>query len=76
LKRRAASLQQDARQIIDEALNTAGDVIKKPNLEALPTLVQAVLNGLSIAECVEGEAVQSKKAYEAFLFILDSALKK
>src|SRR5512141_461141 len=69
LKRRAASLQQDARQIIDEALNTAGDVIKRPNLEGLPTLVQAVLNGLSIAECVEGEGVQAKKAYEAFLYV-------
>ena len=76
LKRRAASLQQDARQIIDEALNTAGDVIKRPNLEGLPTLVQAVLNGLSIAECVEGEGVQAKKAYEAFLYVLDQALKK
>jgi len=76
LKRRAASLQQDSRQIIDEALATAGDVVKRPNLEGLPTLVQAVLNGLSIADCVEGEAVQAKRAYDTFLFILDQALKK
>jgi hypothetical protein len=57
-------------------LNTAGDVIKQPKLEGLPTLVQAVLNGLSIADCVEGEGVQAKKAYEAFLYMLDQALKK
>ena len=76
LKRRAASLQQDSRQIMEEALATAGDVIKRPNLESLPTLVQAVLNGLSIADCVEGESVQAKRAYETFLYLLDSTLKK
>ena len=76
LKRRAASLQQDSRQIMEEALATAGDVIKRPNLEGLATLVQAVLNGLSIADCVEGESVQAKRAYDTFLYLLDSTLKK
>ncbi len=74
LKRRAASLQQDARQIIIEALDSAGDVVKKPNLEGLPVLVQAVLNGLSIADCVEDEA-QSRRAYETFLTLLENTLK-
>jgi AcrR family transcriptional regulator len=76
LKRRAAMLQQDARQIIDEALASAGDVAKRPSLEGLPVLVQAVLNGLSISECVEDNPQQARKAYEAFLYLLDQALKK
>jgi AcrR family transcriptional regulator len=75
LKRRAAMLQQDQRQIIDEAIASAGDAAKKPSLEGLPVLAQAVLNGLSISECIEDSTEQAKKAYETFLFLLDQTLK-
>ncbi len=75
LKRRAAMLQHDSRQIIDEALSSAGDTTKRPNLEGLPVLVQAVLNGLSISDCVEDNAGQVKKAYETFLYLMDQTLK-
>lgn len=75
LKRRAAMLQQDQRQIIDEAIASAGEAAKKPNLESLPVLTQAVLNGLSISECIEDSPEQAKKAYETFLYLLDQTLK-
>jgi len=75
LKRRAAMLQDDARQIIEEALATAGDVVKRPNLEGLPVLIQSVLNGLSISECVEDNPEQAKKAYDTFLYLLEQTLK-
>jgi len=75
LKRRAAMLQQDQRQIIDEAIASAGESAKKPNLDGLPVLAQAVLNGLSISECIEDSPEQTKKAYETFLFLLDQTLK-
>jgi len=75
LKRRAAMLQQDQRQIIDEAIASAGEVAKRPNLEGLPVLAQAVLNGLSISECIEDSPEQAKKAYETFLHLLDQTLK-
>lgn len=75
LKRRAAMLQQDQRQIIDEAIASAGEAAKRPNLEGLPVLAQAVLNGLSISECIEDSPEQTKKAYETFLHLLDQTLK-
>jgi AcrR family transcriptional regulator len=75
LKRRAAMLQSDQRQIIDEAIASAGEAAKKPNLEGLPVLAQAVLNGLSISECIEDSPEQAKKAYETFLHLLDQTLK-
>jgi len=75
LKRRAAMLQQDQRQIIDEAIASAGDVARKPSLEGLPVLAQAVLNGLSISECIEDSPEQAKKAYETFLHLLEQTLK-
>jgi AcrR family transcriptional regulator len=75
LKRRAAMLQQDQRQIIDEVIASGGDAAKKPNLEGLPVLTQAVMNGLSISECIEDSAEQAKKAYETFLYLLDQTLK-
>ena len=68
-------LQDDARQIIEEALATAGDVVKRPNLEGLPVLIQSVLNGLSISECVEDNPEQAKKAYDTFLYLLEQTLK-
>lgn len=75
LKRRAAMLQLDQRQIIDEAIASAGEVTKRPNLEGLPVLAQAVLNGLSISECIEDSPEQAKKAYETFLYLLEQTLK-
>ena len=75
LKRRAAMLQQDQRQIIDEVIASGGDAAKRPNLEGLPVLTQAVMNGLSISECIEDSPEQAKKAYETFLYLLDQTLK-
>jgi AcrR family transcriptional regulator len=75
LKRRAAMLQQDQRQIIDEVIASGGDAAKRPNLEGLPVLTQAVMNGLSIQECIEDSPEQAKKAYETFLYLLDQTLK-
>lgn len=75
LKRRATMLQQEQRQIIDESIASAGEVTKRPNLEGLPVLAQAVLNGLSISECVEDSPEQTKKAYETFLYLLEQTLK-
>jgi AcrR family transcriptional regulator len=75
LKRRAAMLQQDQRQIIDEVIASGGEAAKRPNLEGLPVLTQAVMNGLSISECIEDSPEQAKKAYETFLYLLDQTLK-
>jgi AcrR family transcriptional regulator len=75
LKRRGMMLQLDQRQIIDEAISSAGEVVKKPSLEALPVLAQAVLNGLSISECIEDNPEQAKKAYETFLYLIEQTLK-
>ena len=71
LKRRAAGLQRDARQVVRDAV--AGSA-KSPRSEALATLVLAVLNGLSVTEYLEGDELKAKEAYEAFLGLLQTAL--
>jgi AcrR family transcriptional regulator len=67
LKRRAAGLQRDARQVVRDAISGAG---KGPRAESLATLVLAVLNGLSVTEYLEGDDIKAKEAYEAFLQLL------
>lgn len=69
LKRRAAGLHRDARQVVRDALGSISQ--KNPaKAEALSTLVLAVLNGLSVTEYLEGEEAKVKEAYEAFLELL------
>jgi AcrR family transcriptional regulator len=67
LKRRAAGLQRDARQVVRDAISGSG---KGPRAESLATLVLAVLNGLSVTEYLEGDDIKAKEAYEAFLQLL------
>ncbi|HEV8548210.1 MAG TPA: TetR/AcrR family transcriptional regulator [Polyangiaceae bacterium] len=71
LKRRAAGLQRDARQVVRDAVAGSG---KSPRSEALATLVLAVLNGLSVTEYLEGDELKAKEAYDAFLGLLQTAL--
>jgi AcrR family transcriptional regulator len=78
LKRRASALQREAEQLIAEGVRDAlgqlsPDASKR---EALATLILAVLNGLSIAQYLEGDAARSKAAYEAFLHLLKSELRE
>jgi TetR/AcrR family transcriptional regulator, repressor for uid operon len=69
LKRRAAGLHRDARQVVRDALGAVAS--KDPaRAEALATLVLAVLNGLSVTEYLEGEEAKVKDAYDAFLELL------
>lgn len=68
LKRRAAGLQRDARQVVRDAISGSGS--KGPRAESLATLVLAVLNGLSVTEYLEGDDIKAKEAYEAFLQLL------
>jgi AcrR family transcriptional regulator len=70
LKRRAAGLQRDARQVVRDAVAGAS---KNQRSEALATLVLAVLNGLSVTEYLEGDELKAKEAYDAFLGMLQAA---
>jgi len=78
LKKRAAALQADARKMI--ALGVA-DVLQVrpsevPASEALSSLILAVLNGLTVAEYLEGEEnAKAKEAFEAFLYLLRLGIK-
>ncbi len=72
LQRRAALLQKDARRLISEGV---ADVLKIdatqfPQMRALSTLVLAVLNGLAVAEFLEGEESGAKEAFDTFLYLL------
>jgi len=64
VQRRAVALQRDARSLVMESL---GD---HPNREALSTLVLAVLDGLSVAESLEGEQAKTREAFESFIQML------
>lgn len=70
LKRRAAGLQRDARQVVRDVVSGA---TRGQRSEALATLVLAVLNGLSVTEYLEGDELKAKEAYDAFLSLLQSA---
>src|SRR5687767_8012355 len=69
LKRRAAGLQRDARQVVRDAIAPLAH--KDPNrAEALAALILAVLNGLSVTEYLEGEDAKVREGYETFLELL------
>ncbi len=78
LQRRAALLQKDARRLITEGI---ADVMKIdpalfPQMQALSTLVLAVLNGLAVAEFLEGDEAGAKDAFDTFLYLLRLGQKK
>ncbi len=77
LKKRAATLQHDARKLIGEGI---GDVLEVkpeefPQMEALSALILAVLNGLAVAEQIEGEEAKANEAYQTFLYLLRLGMK-
>jgi AcrR family transcriptional regulator len=78
LKKRAAALQSDARKMIAQGV---ADVLQVkpsevPASEALSSLILAVLNGLTVAEYLEGEEnAKAKEAFEAFLYLLRLGIK-
>jgi AcrR family transcriptional regulator len=77
LKRRALALHRDARSLIREGV---ADVLGLkpddfPQIEAMATLIQAVLNGLSVTEYLEGEDAKARDAYNTFLYLLRLGIK-
>ena len=77
LKRRAAALHRDARQLIGEGVaDVLGvDAGKFPQMESLSTLILAVLNGLAVNEYLEDEETKAKEAYDTFLYLLRLGVK-
>lgn len=72
LKRRAAALHRNARQLVSSGI---GDVLgvsveTLPFAQPLTTLILAVVNGLAIADYLEGDDPQNDAAFETFLFLL------
>jgi AcrR family transcriptional regulator len=70
LRRRAATLQRDARKLVAEGI---GEVMGEGNLqriEPVSALILAVLNGLSVAEYLEGDDAKGKEAWDLFLYLL------
>ncbi|MFO0567492.1 MAG: TetR/AcrR family transcriptional regulator [Polyangiaceae bacterium] len=78
LKKRASALQHDARQLIREGV---ADVLKIdakdfPPMEGLSVLILAVLNGLLVAEELEGvEQAKANEAFQAFLYLLSLGMR-
>lgn len=78
LKRRASALQRDARKLVAEGLPeilgvSAADEAK---LKGLSTLILAAINGLAVADYLEGEEVDVNAAFELFLGMLRSSAKQ
>jgi AcrR family transcriptional regulator len=72
LRRRAAALLAEKRRLVSEgvvaALGEQG--AQKVKIEALSTLILGVLDGLSVAQYVEGEEAKTDDAYRLFLYLL------
>ena len=78
LKRRAPALHQDSRKLVQEGM---ADVLGDPGalggqLVPVSSLIIAVLNGLSVAEYLEGEDAKADEAYQLFLLLLHLGLKE
>ena len=73
LKRRASLLQRDARKLVAEGI---GEVMggNLQSVEPVSALILAVLNGLSVAEYLEGDDAKAKEAYDLFLYLLRLAI--
>lgn len=78
LKHRAATLQHDARELISHGV---ADVLKIdakefPAMEPLSVLILAVLNGLVVAEELEGpDKAKADEAFQTFLYLLRLGMK-
>jgi len=72
LRRRAAALLGEKRRlVIDGITATLGtDAAATVRVEALATLILAVLDGLSVASYIEGESAKTDDAYRLFLYLL------
>jgi len=77
LKRRALALHRDARSLIREGVADVLGVKPDdfPQIDAMATLIQAVLNGLSVTEYLEGEDARARDAYNTFLYLLRLGIK-
>lgn len=78
LKKRAATLQHDARKLISDGV---ADVLKVDAkdfapMEPLSVLILAVLNGLVVAQELEGEEnAKAEEAFQTFLYLLRLGMK-
>lgn len=72
LRRRAAGLVTEKRRLVAEGISAVlgNDTAKRVHSEALSTLILAVLDGLSVAQYIEGEAAKADDAYRLFLYLL------
>lgn len=72
LRRRAADLVAEKRRLVTEGVRAAigADAAAAVRLEALSTLIVAVLDGLSVASYVDGESARVEEAYRLFLYLL------
>lgn len=73
LRRRAAALLSEKRRLIAEGITAAmGDeAARVVDVEALSTLILSVLDGLSVASYVEGDAgARTDDAYRLFLYLM------
>jgi AcrR family transcriptional regulator len=77
LKRRALALHRDARSLIREGVADVLGVKPDdfPQIDAMATLIQAVVNGLSVTEYLEGEDAKARDAYNTFLYLLRLGIK-
>ena len=74
LKRRASALQRDARQLVADGLPEILGIAREDSvkLRALSTLILAAVNGLAVAEYLEGEEVDVNEAFKLFLDVMKS----
>ena len=72
LRRRAAALLAEKRKLVTEGINAAlgPEASRDVRTDALSMLILAVLDGLSVASYVEGEAAKTDDAYRLFLYLL------
>jgi hypothetical protein len=77
LARRALALHRDARSLIREGVADVLGVKPDdfPQIDAMATLIQAVVNGLSVTEYLEGEDAKARDAYNTFLYLLRLGIK-
>lgn len=72
LRRRAAALLAEKRRLVTEGINAAlgPEGSRAVNSDALSMLILAVLDGLSVASYIEGDAAKTDDAYRLFLYLL------
>ncbi|MBN2195795.1 MAG: TetR/AcrR family transcriptional regulator [Polyangiaceae bacterium] len=78
LKRRASALQRDARKLVADGLPEILGVgaEDEAKLKGLSTLILAAINGLAVAEYLEGEEVDVNAAFQLFLGLLRSSARQ